>query len=295
MVKIVTHNSGFHADDVFAVATLILSLPEDTPVEIVRTREDVEISSADYVVDVGGVYDSAQKRFDHHQTAGAGKRENGIPYASFGLVWREYGEYISGSKEIRDIIEQKLVMFVDALDNGVSIVESRYEDLRPYDISDYFYSYWIDEQVDPQEIDRIFKRVVSLAENLLKREVEKARRIIEEGKIVESIYEKTVDKRIITLDKHLAWGKVMIEKPEPLIVIYPTSDGEKWNAKTVRVELNSFETRILFPESWAGKADGELSAVSGVSDAVFCHRARFLVVAKSKEGAITLAQKALEQ
>jgi len=40
--------------------------------------------------------------------------------------------------------------------------------------------------------------------------------------------------------------------------------------------------------------DEELQKVSGVSDAVFCHRALFMVVAKSRAGAIQLAELALE-
>ena len=86
--KIVTHNSTFHADDVFAVATLLIIEPD---AEVIRTRDENIISSADYVVDVGQIYDKDKKRFDHHQLGGAGKRDDGIEYASFGLVWKEYG------------------------------------------------------------------------------------------------------------------------------------------------------------------------------------------------------------
>lgn len=292
MIKVVVHNGSFHADEVFAVAALLLTL-EGEEVEIERTRDDSVIESADYAIDVGLVYNPAKNRFDHHQTEGAGVRENGIPYASFGLIWKEFGEQISGSKQIADTIEQKLVMSIDALDNGVKIAEPIYEGVRSYDITDYLYSYWIDEEIGEDEVGRVFKRVVSLAKDLIKREVEKAQRIIEEGKIVEEIYNKTEDKRIIVLDRHLAWGVIMTEKPEPLIVVYPSTDGEKWNAKTVRTSLNSFETRIKFPESWAGKTNGELVEVSGVKGALFCHRGRFLVVTESKESALALAEKAL--
>jgi uncharacterized UPF0160 family protein len=39
--------------------------------------------------------------------------------------------------------------------------------------------------------------------------------------------------------------------------------------------------------------DEELQKISGVSDATFCHRGLFLAGAKSKEGAIKLAEIAL--
>jgi len=61
----------------------------------------------------------------------------------------------------------------------------------------------------------------------------------------------------------------------------------------MRLNPNSFENRKDFPNTWAGLRDEEFQKVSGVSDAVFCHRGLFLIGAKSKEGAIKLAQIAL--
>ena len=63
--------------------------------EVVRTRDEKIIETGDFVVD-GRRYDAKRNRFDHHQTGGAGFRENGIPYAAFGLVWKEFGSALSG-------------------------------------------------------------------------------------------------------------------------------------------------------------------------------------------------------
>jgi uncharacterized UPF0160 family protein len=115
--KIVTHSSKFHTDDIFAVATLILVLGEEN-IEVVRSRDPEVIKTGDYVVDVGGEYNLDTKRFDHHQKGGAGQRENGIPYASFGLVWKHFGTQVSGSEEVMKRIDQQLVQPVDAGDNG---------------------------------------------------------------------------------------------------------------------------------------------------------------------------------
>lgn len=87
-LTVVTHNGNFHADDVFSIAALRLVLPD---FKLVRTRDTQLIAQADIVIDVGGEYDPAAGRFDHHQRGGAGARENGIPYSSFGLVWQKYG------------------------------------------------------------------------------------------------------------------------------------------------------------------------------------------------------------
>jgi uncharacterized UPF0160 family protein len=79
---IATHNGNFHADDVFSVAALKSILPA---FKLIRTRDAELINKADIVIDVGGEYDPEAGRFDHHQRGGAGERENGIPYSSFGF------------------------------------------------------------------------------------------------------------------------------------------------------------------------------------------------------------------
>ena len=96
LMRVATHPGTFHADDVFAVA--VLSLVHDD-LEIVRTRDDARVAAADVRVDLGGRSDPSTGDFDHHQRGGAGERENGIWYASFGLVWREFG--LSGRRRGR--------------------------------------------------------------------------------------------------------------------------------------------------------------------------------------------------
>ena len=54
---IITHDGKFHADDVFAVATLLLILRRESPsVSIVRSRDSALVARADFVIDVGGQY-----------------------------------------------------------------------------------------------------------------------------------------------------------------------------------------------------------------------------------------------
>ena len=51
--RLVTHNGSFHADDLFAAATLSLYLDKKGfDYEIVRTRDMAVINKADYVVDL---------------------------------------------------------------------------------------------------------------------------------------------------------------------------------------------------------------------------------------------------
>jgi len=104
---LVTHNGTFHADDLFATATLALVFNGN--IKVIRTRDEEIIKKADFVYDVGGIYNPEKNLFDHHQKEGAGKRENGIPYASFGLVWKKFGKKICGSQKVADEVDQKLV------------------------------------------------------------------------------------------------------------------------------------------------------------------------------------------
>src|SRR3989344_5773340 len=168
---LVTHNGSFHTDDVFACAALSLLLErEKVPFEIIRTRDEGVIAKADYVFDVGGVYDAEQNRFDHHQPGGAGKRENGIEYSSFGLVWRKFGEKLCGSREAADLLDKKLVAPIDALDNGFDLVEKTHS-VFPYLIQDFFRVMRPTWRETDSKIDEMFLKSVSIAKEILIREI----------------------------------------------------------------------------------------------------------------------------
>src|SRR3954462_10048781 len=117
-MKVATHDGSFHADDVFAVAALRMVHPG---LEVVRSRDPGVIGDADLRVDIGLRDDPASGDFDHHQRGGAGERANGIPYASFGLVWRAFGPRLAGSEDAATAIDERLVQGVDANDTGQNI------------------------------------------------------------------------------------------------------------------------------------------------------------------------------
>ena len=81
--------------------------------------------------------------------------------------------------------------------------------------------------------------------------------------------------------------------PEVLLVLYPDSDGQQYQLKTVPVEAGSFQARMDLPQAWAGLREQELAAVTGVPDSVFCHLKCFIAGARSFEGALRLAELAL--
>lgn len=287
-INIVTHSGSFHSDDVFSVATLLLVIKSKA--RIIRSRDPNQWQIADFIVDVGGEYDSAANKFDHHQIGGAGQRENSIPYASFGLVWKKFGTTLCGSDDVAEDIDRRLVQQIDALDNGVDIIDVKYANMFPYLVGNVIFSFLPSWNEDTGEDDK-FEEAVSFAKDLLVREVRKTKDREEGKKFVIEAYNNSSDKRIVVLDREYPWGEVISRYSEPLVVVYPSK--ESWHAKCVRDDTGSFVTRISFPEPWAGKTESDLAKVSGVSDAVFCHTKRFLAVSKTKDGAVRLAQIAI--
>jgi uncharacterized UPF0160 family protein len=293
--KLVTHNGSFHADDIFTCATLLLMLgKKGEKAKIFRTRDEEIIKTGDYVFDIGGIYDADKNLFDHHQIGGAGKRENGIGYSSFGLVWKKFGKEICDSERTVKLIDTKLVAPIDAGDNGIDLVEKKNE-IFPYFVQDVFASF---RHTALEEInnDKVFEKLVGWAKEILSREIKKFNDQEEIFKIIQDFYKNSEDKRLIIIDKprvsrYEIWD-ALLNFSEPLFAVYGKDDD--WGAVAMRKDMNSFENRKYFPKAWAGMKNQELQEVTGVQDAVFCHNSLFLVGAKSKEGAIKLAQIALE-
>jgi len=285
---IVTHSGNFHPDEIFAVATLLLIYPE---ARVIRSRDSLDWEKADIVVDVGGVYDSTKNKFDHHQAEGAGKRDNGIPYASFGLIWKHFGEKLVNKEEL-EIVDLKLVAPIDAIDNGVALSKPDFDGVREYSIQDFLFSHVDSSRTDAEYLFETFMQLVNIAKDLLIREIGQAQNIVVGMKEVRDIIEQTEDKRIIILPKDLPWGKVLADIPETLYVVYPRKEGN-WGVKAVRKDINKFELKKPLPESWLGKEKEDLAKITGVSDVLFIHKAKYLAAAQSKEGAIKLALIAL--
>lgn len=293
-IKIITHNGHFHADDVFSVALLTMVLKE--PPEIIRTRDPEIIKTGDYVVDVGGVYDEDKNLFDHHQIGGAGERENGIPYSSFGLVWKKFGEKVGGSKEVADSIDKKLAYPIDLKDAGTDISKPIFDYVNPYDVGAIIEAFSLSWEEDRGKFDDAFMQAVGVAKQILEREIIRARAKVSAEKNIVEAYEQSEDKQIIILDNYYPSKEVLQRYPEPLYVIYPDSnDSGNWQIQTIRLNTHSFEARKDFPMEWAGKHGEELSKITGVEGSVFAHRSgRFIVIAKSKEWAVELAKKAVK-
>jgi uncharacterized UPF0160 family protein len=283
---IATHNGNFHADDVFSVAALKCVFPEFT---LVRTRNLDVIAKADIALDVGGEYDPEAGRFDHHQRGGAGERENGIPYSSFGLIWKKYGLQIcGGNQEVATSVDSGLVSTIDAVDcghvEGVSKGISLSQTISMYNPT------WQEEG----NFDTCFDEAVIFASRILARFIASANGGVSAKTIVAAAIENAQDPRVIVLEQYTPWKTTVFKlSEEALFVIYPSNSGQ-WRIQTVPAELGSFEDRKSLPKPWAGLSDEALQEVTGLSDAMFCHNGLFIAGSESLESTMKMAAMALE-
>lgn len=285
---VAVHNGSFHADDVFAVAILMMLYPE---LEIVRTRDEKVLSSADLRIDVGGKYDPENGDFDHHLPQGVGERDNGIPYASCGLIWKHYGMRLVSNEFEFNHVDKKIIQSVDAVDCGYSLGEELLKH-KHYDVSDVVDAYnppWYKEDV---QHDLSFREAVIFAKTVLRNEIEKVAGFEKASDYVMEVIKRSGNSRYIVLEKYCPWQSTVVENSNIEFVIFPSTTGE-WRVRAVPQKLGSFFSRKLLPREWSGKRNSELALITGVSDAEFCHPACFIAGAVSREGAVKMAEIAI--
>lgn len=300
IINAITHTAPHHADEVFA--TVLLSML--FPVHLLRTRDQYIIDRSNATVyDVGGVFDSSKKRFDHHQRDFAELRPDGTKYSSVGLIWREYGleivKKLGGAREISDEIaamvvaevDRTLIKGIDAGDNG-QVGDGDYMSVSTAIMS--FNALWGSDE-DP---DKCFMRACELAKVILEREIKVAiSSVYGRGEVRKMI--QTTDGPVIVMDKLVdGWVDEVANPDNPkakglLYAVFSARDGD-WNVRAVPLTANEVVTqRKPFPEAWRGLRNRELVNITGVETAVFCHTAGFFAVAKTRADAIKLAEKAV--
>lgn len=289
--KLITHSEEFHTDDVFATALLLELFPD---AQVTRSRDEAVIATGDIVYDVGKIYDPANGRFDHHQ-AQAGKRQNGIVYSAFGLLWKEYGvQFCNGDAEVAHEIDEKLVTPIDANDNGQEISRALFDGVKPFTIDHIIGMLnplqWTDSS---EKHDEQFMKAVELAQQILRRLRDSVADKLASQRALKAAYERAADKHVVVMDKQAAVNDIIEQLPELLYLISPRPNGS-WGVLAVPIAPGSFTCRKPFPELWRGQPANKLPDITGVPDMLFCHNTGFYAVAQSKDGALAMAKKALE-
>lgn len=255
-----THAGKFHADDVFSTAFLKYLNPE-----YIYTRGYQVPEAFD-----GIVYDIGWGEFDHHQ-AEARIRDNGVPYAAFGLLWEKYAASVIGEDEAKRLD----ALFVQPLDISDNTGASN----EVCNIIEAFNPVWDSEQSE----DEAFAEAVEFAYKILEHKFEGIFAVKRGEDMIKEALEKAEDK-IVILEKTAPWKQILAPS-DVEYVIYPSKRGG-YGAQGVPVTADSLELKRPFPEEWRGKTAEELAEKSGVKGLRFCHKSGFLLTTETLEEAI---------
>ena len=275
-----THSGKFHADDVFSAALLLYLNPEIMITRGNRVPEDFD----------GIVFDIGRGQYDHHQKDSR-IRENGIPYAAFGLLWEELGADILGEELAQKFDES----FVQPLDNNDNTGEKN----ELATLIGNFNPTWDAEGSN----DEAFFQAVSVAGMILENKFERFRGNERADKRVEEIYahhEQAVhdrekhrdDARILILPEFVPCQKFLSET-EIAFVIFPSNRGG-YCIQPQKKEY-SMNYKCSFPVEWLGLENEELVVATGLKSAGFCHKGGFLMTTGELADAVQACHISMEQ
>lgn len=318
-VRALTHSGNFHLDETMGYVILHYAfapegdlrgrvLGEKSPgdrLEFVRTRSPERIQEADIVFDVGGVYDPARGRFDHHMKDKP-LRDDGSPYSAAGLLWKEYGlaalrNLVTTSLDEEALatlwqsLDKSLILPIDLDDNGVAKMGR----LSLADIVSACGPAWDTAEVygigEARKRESLgFANAATTVAGHLVNVVDRMRAGLKATSRILAAYEAAEDKRILVMDTGMPTEKVIFERDLPVVYVVSPAGPDRWNVKAIPPVRGDFGQRVSLPEAWRGLDGQALAEVSGVPDAVFAHPARFICGAASREGAVRMACLALE-
>ncbi len=279
------HSGSFHADEVTAAALLLLHDLVDKK-GIVRTRKLEDLEKFEFVCDVGGIYDSSLKRFDHHQAEYKG------PLSSAGMVLLYLKDQGIIDSHLYDIYNKSLVLGVDAHDNGVAKFEVGTTSFSQV-VSNFLP---IDYNSSDEEMNRAFFTALDFALGHLDRSWKRSVYISNCKILVEKAMKETGF--VLVFDESIPWIDNFFDlggQAHPAqFVIMPSSSH--WKLRGIPPSLHErMKVRRPLPQKWAGLLESDLKKVSGIDGAIFCHKGRFISIWETKEDATKALRIALGQ
>lgn len=292
----ITHGAKFHADDVFSTVIMNEIIDNMKLVRVLDVPEEYKHKENIFIYDIGC------GKYDHHQKGGNGQRENGIRYASFGLIWKSFGRDYLKKIKVEEInidwvwkyLDDEFVQLVDSIDNGqLNNTNAEIPIVTVSDIIGYFNPNWNEEK----SYNDSFMEAYNVAETIWNKKVKLAIAKSEAKTEVEKSIQKSMN-GILILEKYMPYQSFVINSNNPkakeiLYAVYPSNRGG-YGIQAIQKSINSFENRKPFPEEWAGLKDKDLQLKSGVETARFCHNSRFLCTTETLEDAIKIAKIAVE-
>ena len=271
-----THDGSFHADEVTACSLLLLFDRIDRD-KIYRTRDPKVLANCDYVCDVGGVYEPAQRRFDHHQIEYQGLM------SSAGMILQYLKNQEIIHPHLYETLNRVLVMGVDAHDNGRATFEPGVTTFSQV-ISNFLP---IEYETPPEVMDAAFFKAVDFVIGHIDRLAKRFAYTMKCEGIVKLAMAQS--QNALIFDHALPWMENFFELGGELhpakFVIMPA--GKHWKLRGIPPSLSErMKVRTPLPEKWAGLHEEDLREVSGISGAIFCHKGRFISIWETKEDAI---------
>lgn len=254
-----THGASFHSDDVFSAAFLQIINPD------IIIKRVLDVNGCDD----GIIFDIGMGEFDHHMKDNE-VRENGVPYASFGKLWRAFASELYG-EEICKKIDSLFIQDLDLTDNTgkKDSLALAIASFNPVVISD--------------NGDKEFMEAVEFAKRILTNLINKClARLKDKDKVLE-YYEKSKDKRIVILDEYLHFQDYL-PATEAVYVIYP-SKRKGYSARAITINTETIELKKAFPKEWVDKQPDYLT---------FCHNSRFLISGKTLEDVVRACEESLK-
>lgn len=300
ITHLVTHSGGFHADELLSSVVLTQLFPQ---AKLLRSRDRQWITPAPHkiIFDVGGAYDGEAQIFDHHQRPSP-LRGDGQPFSSFGLIWAHYGRaYMAEMGVPADDIEAihtkfdtKFVLPIDLLDNGamepsvagplsILTLPTLLGSLKP-----------VFDDPSPTADDDAFFSALPIARRFVEAQIGNLAAKARAQSIVAKAIANAGPSVILELPMGMPYRSALdqAEADHMLFVIHPR--GDDWTLNGIKLSNDTFEQRADLPAAWAGLTDAALEDASGVKGAKFCHNARFIAVASTREAILKLAEIAVQ-
>ncbi|MCP5469280.1 MAG: MYG1 family protein [Chlamydiales bacterium] len=279
------HDGVFHADEVTAVALLVI-LDLVDPKKIVRTRDEKKLVECEYVCDVGGIYAPKEKLFDHHQSTYQGEM------SSAGMVLTYLRDQKLMKAEEASFLHHLLVKGVDDHDNGRS-PQIPGTTLFSHVIANFAPATY---HATREQMDEAFHEALAFAVGHLRRLLERHRYNRQCRKIVEGAMQR--GKQCLLFDEAIPWVESFFAlhgKNHPaLFVVMPA--GEHWKLRGIPPDdEHRMQVRMPLPQEWAGLLGDDLKKASGLKGAVFCHKGRFTSVWETREDALRALEEVLEK
>lgn len=297
---LITHSGGFHADELLSSVVLTRLFPD---AEIHRSRNKALIAPAanKIIYDVGGAYDAEAQIFDHHQRPGP-LREDDQPFSSFGLIWAHYGRAYLASMEVpADDVEAihlkfdtNFVLPIDLLDNGamepsvagplsILTLPSLLGSLKP-----------VFDDTSPTGDDDAFFDALVIARSFVEAEIRNLAANARALSIVQDAIAKAGTSPILELPMGMPYRSALVKSEADHMLFVVNPRGEDWTLNGIKLSNETFEQRADLPAAWAGLTDEALEQASGVKGAKFCHNARFIAVASTRDAIMQMADLAVK-